>query len=524
MTGAVARPIAWMTATCGALALLVGAPSIWFPFGRDQGLFYYAAREWLLRGQVLYRDVWDHKPPIIYFIYMTAIGFLGEHEWSIRVLELLVAVPALGWCTARLSQEMGERARADLFAVAWLGVAVCYYAYFTFWDQAQCEIWSVLFVALASVSALHARRAAVGAASGGALSAMALFTKPPIVFFVVLCACAVIFRARHDGGGVRVVAVRLLQWTLGVAAVAALLLGYFAARGALADMIDIVVGANAVYVADERTFESVHDMWGATTLRFATMEPFSAAVVVVVSGALLAGLVRRDWNLMRRYALPLFLSLATFGGVVVQLKFYQYHWGTIAAAAGVFAATVYRDVLRIGAIKGSRWLAPALYLAAVASLWTLSGAPVRGWLANAELTRAFVTGDVSHAAFQRAFDIPGFYSNYDADLTGRWLAAHARDGDTLAVRGFEPEIYATSGLHYTGRFFWTAFLTMPSRKYRRAELLREDRRALMRDMPRFVVALTGLSRGIDSPGWFEHRGYFRRVQIGAFTVLERARL
>ncbi len=153
----------------------------------------------------------------------------------------------------------------------------------------------------------------------------------------------------------------------------------------------------------------------------------------------------------------------------------------------------------------------------------LSGS-ARSWLFTAELTRAFVNGDASRASYQRAFDIPGFYANYDADLTGRWLAAHARKGDTVAVRGFEPEIYATSGLHYTGRFFWTAFLTMPSRSYRRRELLREDYRALMRDMPRFVVALTGAARGIDSPGWFEHRGYFRRVQIGSFTVLERARL
>ena len=129
----------------------------------------------------------------------------------------------------------------------------------------------------------------------------------------------------------------------------------------------------------------------------------------------------------------------------------------------------------------------------------------------------------ARAAFARAFDIPGFYANYEADLTGRWLARHAAKGDTLVVRGFEPEIYATSGLHYTGRFFWTAFLTLPTRSYRRGELLREDRRTLMRDSPRFVVALTGARGGIDSPGWFQRRGYFPRVQVGSFTILERAR-
>jgi hypothetical protein len=105
-------------------------------------------------------------------------------------------------------------------------------------------------------------------------------------------------------------------------------------------------------------------------------------------------------------------------------------------------------------------------------------------------------------------------------LTGIWLKQHAHPADTLVVRGFEPQIYAGSGLHYTGRFFWTAFLTMSTRLYKRKAWLAEDLAALRNDPPRWAVTLTHSLRGIDSPAWFEKRGYVRRAGIGSFTVLE----
>ncbi|HEY8090385.1 MAG TPA: hypothetical protein VIF09_21135, partial [Polyangiaceae bacterium] len=52
----------------GALGIGVGMVSLFYPFGADQGLFFYTSREWLLRGRVPYRDVFDHKGPFIYVI------------------------------------------------------------------------------------------------------------------------------------------------------------------------------------------------------------------------------------------------------------------------------------------------------------------------------------------------------------------------------------------------------------------------------------------------------------------------
>ena len=56
--------------------------------GRDQGVFLYMAQQ-ILDGGVPYRDVWDHKPPLIY--YVNALGlFLGNGtRWGVWTIELI---------------------------------------------------------------------------------------------------------------------------------------------------------------------------------------------------------------------------------------------------------------------------------------------------------------------------------------------------------------------------------------------------------------------------------------------------
>src|SRR4051812_45005204 len=88
-----------------------GAPPLgWaplpYPLGRDQGLYYYVAREWVARGAVPYRDVLDHKTPGIYLLHALTIGLFGQHQWSIRVADLACVV-ALGWLAGSLVAPRG---------------------------------------------------------------------------------------------------------------------------------------------------------------------------------------------------------------------------------------------------------------------------------------------------------------------------------------------------------------------------------------------------------------------------------
>lgn len=509
----------------GAVGTLFGAVSLTYPFGRDQGLFYYAAREWLDRGQVLYRDVWDHKPPVIYIIHMLTIAVFGEHQWGIRVAELFIGVPLLAWVTARLATPRSEPLRDGVFGAAWLAVAVAYYGYLGFWDTAQCELWAVLLATAGLAAALRIRDRVRGAIVAGVLSALALFTKPPVVLFVLLCGGAVAMRAREGAGTrLRSALTSLGAWALGGVAPAALILGYFAARHALAPMLDILVGANAVYVRDEPTVRGVGLVTVLMLGNFGTMQPFSTLVVLGTAAAIFAGRSVRDGSLARRYLLSAALVACAAGAVLLQRKFYAYHWGLEASAAGVFGAALFSDMDDVAALsRRGRWFAPASLLAMTLALFAVSGSPFMTWLASVQKAVAYLGGGLSREEFSRNFDIPGFYQNHDVEIVGRWLRDHARPGDTLVVRGFEPEIYAWSGLHYTGRFYWTPFLTLSTRVYRREQYLREDRAAILADPPRWAVTQDGPVATLDSTAWMRQFRYRRRGTVGGFSILEHVR-
>src|SRR5215467_14499916 len=82
------RAIPWLDLLLAGIAIAFGAMSLTYPYGHDQGLYGYVAREWMLEGKIPYRDLFDHKPPGIYIIYGFATLLFGTGMWGIRVLDL----------------------------------------------------------------------------------------------------------------------------------------------------------------------------------------------------------------------------------------------------------------------------------------------------------------------------------------------------------------------------------------------------------------------------------------------------
>lgn len=56
--------------------------------GRDSGVFQYIAWRWL-EGEVPYKDVWDHKPPVIYALNAAALWLTNQSPWGIWGLEII---------------------------------------------------------------------------------------------------------------------------------------------------------------------------------------------------------------------------------------------------------------------------------------------------------------------------------------------------------------------------------------------------------------------------------------------------
>ncbi len=77
-----------LLALFGLLVLIPNAPSHQEEIRRDSGVFLYMGEQ-VLEGKIPYRDLWDHKGPVIYYIDAISLLVGGGSRWGIWVFELL---------------------------------------------------------------------------------------------------------------------------------------------------------------------------------------------------------------------------------------------------------------------------------------------------------------------------------------------------------------------------------------------------------------------------------------------------
>lgn len=504
----------------GVIASVLTLPTLMYPFGRDQGLYHYVAREWVLRGSIPYKDVLDHKTPGIYLLHALAVLLFGETMWGIRVLEAL-GVLAFGLVAGALTTPRGEPHPAGARGAGMLAAVVFYFGYFDFWSTAQSEVWYAGLGMCAVLAARRVERTDRAAALVGLFAGVAVLMKPPSVWFVVVALAVLALRLREEGRLTPAKCKRELAWLVGMGACApALVLGYFGVKGALPAMKDIVVGANAYYVKHEGGDPGRLDQHLGYIVRV-----FAPTSFVILPG-LVVGLVvavrRKLAPRVETFVLGLALVLAATLAVGMQGKFYLLHWGCLPLPLAFVTVA-----LAMWALERSRaWLRAAILAGVVLLGYRATEAfenayPVQRDTLDAEVK--YLRGVYDRRAFNMRFQL-GFvrFAFHDAYEVGKWLEAHTSPDDPVTVRGFEPEIYAVAHRRHVGRFFWTTFLTNPARAYRREAWLAEEARDFAEHPPKYVVAIDFLHEGLDSAEYHEARGYVRVAAFPGYVILERA--
>jgi Dolichyl-phosphate-mannose-protein mannosyltransferase len=129
----------WMIASLAAVVIL-SLPNLQYPIGRDQATYCVIA-ESLLKGRHLYRDLWDNKPPGIFYLYVPIVKLLGRATWLVGAVDLACVVAAsvgtFYFCTRYLGPQAGALA-AVLYA--------CWHDRKGYINAAQPEVFLVLFV------------------------------------------------------------------------------------------------------------------------------------------------------------------------------------------------------------------------------------------------------------------------------------------------------------------------------------------------------------------------------------------
>ncbi len=108
------------------LLLVVGVLLVMLPISpwnmvnprRDSGVFLYIGWR-ILQGELPYRDIWDHKPPVIFYINALGVALSGHSRWGIWCLEVLFVFCA-AWLGFRLVRKVFGGGTAAAISFLWL--------------------------------------------------------------------------------------------------------------------------------------------------------------------------------------------------------------------------------------------------------------------------------------------------------------------------------------------------------------------------------------------------------------------
>jgi 4-amino-4-deoxy-L-arabinose transferase-like glycosyltransferase len=260
-TSSAPRPALAVIVALAALtvgALLLRCVSIAQPLGIDQSLWASAVRG-MSRGQLLYRDVWEQRPPGIYFIYLAGFHLLGWVAPTVAWLDNLAAAATavLLYSVARaLAGRLAGVTAACLYAV--LTMPAWVYGHGGILERSVCETFVVVAVGLGAWCAVRFRDNPSSAlAFGLGLSAGAAVVLKPnagIYFPVLLLWLA--SRGHRESPRPTAIVKSLWVAVLGAAVFPAATLAWLFHLGLLQDARTAIVDFNRYYVAEGFTVDA----------------------------------------------------------------------------------------------------------------------------------------------------------------------------------------------------------------------------------------------------------------------------
>jgi len=502
-------------------AFLVGAASLTYRFGRDQAIFYYVGRGWL-EGALPYRDAFDLKPPGLYAAHALSIAALGDNEAAARVLDL-VGVLAAG--ALALAAVPGRRAIPGALGLGALLFAGWHYTLLDFWQTAQAEVWVALWALAALVvlggapnRPLSLRRALVA----GVLAGVGPTFKLTGVVLGVPVALALVVRAWRDAGPLSLRRrIPRAAGALGVyAAGAALPTAAFAAALALAGggeaLVD-AVGYVRRYAGQANWFIARERMVG---FYLEDGLPWHLPFLGLWVYALWDAARRRDRPRLEGGLLAFVLFATAFGTVVLQRKFFDYHWGVTGPFLVMMAGGGLVAVARITRPAAAWALAVGVTVVGLALAPPWNANPRMTWGRYQGVAARYLTGDLDERDFLRHFVAEARYDYLSHRRIADAIQARGgAPGDGLHVRGFELAMYAITGMRSPSRFVSELPLDNPAWAYRREAWRAEHARALRDDPPRFFVTFRDRPTDLRA---LRARGYVPVAREGMFVLLERA--
>ena len=245
---------AWVWTLLLLVLVTMRLPALARPAGGDQYLYSYTGGR-MLEGDTPYLDSWDQKPPGIFFVYAAAWAVYPD-ERVIGLLDLAAAV-ATAALLVLLGRRMfggyvGEAAAVLFLLLADPGIQRSGGMYL----RAQCETFIALFGIAALYVSWRSASRPIALAFAGVLLALMFWLKYNAAIFVVPVVLAAVLGGKERTGPMFdwTRALKAKAWIAAGAIVTSLLvIGHFAARGALTDLWLATITYNVRYAGETYT-------------------------------------------------------------------------------------------------------------------------------------------------------------------------------------------------------------------------------------------------------------------------------
>jgi hypothetical protein len=426
------------------------------PAGRDpaedSGVFFYAAQR-LLDGGVPYRDIWDHKPPGVYFI--DAVGLALARQTGVWMVQVAFLIAAAVLSFSALRREFGGTAGL-VGSLAWLIAVPRLFLEYAQTSFVEFYALPLQFGALALYSRPLSRSRTIAI---GALGGAAFLLKPTLVGIWVAIGVVELVRGRR--AAVRPIVLMALGGLVPLAVVVA----WASARGVMGDMVDQALTYNRAYAA----FAPISERFDTVLMGLRLTLP-SGLALIAVGTWIYAVLTRRlSPGLLgvALVALPLEMALSTWG------RGYHYYFIAWLPSMGVLAAFATSEVQRV--VK-HRIVRPALVLTVLA----MSVFPAL------LVTRLALMTDAGRA--RRAAE---------------YVAATTRPEDTVLIWGAHSEVLFLASRRSPTRYVYQ-YAALATRGYATADRVDEFLADLVRARPVLIVDASSesfVTPPLDLPGF-----------------------
>ncbi len=520
--------------------LVFGSVSLIFPFGRDQGIHAFIA-DAALHGRVVYRDVFNVKPPLTTLVHALALLLFGHSMTSIRLLDLFWTLATALVLAALAARIFGNR---WVGAVAGALYPLLYYP-FGYWHTAQTDGWLNLPLAAALLLILQFESRGLQSATfprarlffwPGLFIALATLLKYTAA--IALPLLAIIFVLPFVARGLRFsFRLRLILWlglgfATGIAACGLLLL----ATGALPAFIQSQFGLMPAYVALGPT-ESLFRRFSQQLLTTPCLRNVGIVGLIGIIATFVFFLLRhrspfsaQTTGFSFQLAIVIGWFVTALVSVFAQAKFFEYHYLPLLGVVAVLGAGVVALFLpwlrRLPVVVN---LGLGLVLAAGAALATGYG-PRFANLAQV------AGGQVS---LRQYWDSGRHDSGSDFSLRedlalADYIAANTDPTDRIFIWGYEPLVYFVARRWPVSRFIYNFPLVV---SWRTADFRSELVAALAATPPRLMVVAHGDATpwvmGHDKDSYasllefpelldFIRNNYFFATSVERFDILFRA--